>query len=305
MESTFRTIEYGRFRNKPACLIVIDVRFLYNKKYQMKSANIKLTFSKDPDDSTDDVSFPCTTDAYGPTEYFGSVESVSNTQSVGLATPGTIASYGIPTATIGSTSVRTKTQQWQIQGRRHLPKQGPSQTYSWTISDNDLSSFETFPRAVTLWMIIEHDNTPFSAEVHMEGKLRGHMAMNVVSGLSSYYHDRKEVSKTLIPEEFVPDLTVDSSVNVAHNIWNCSAAKREGDGRIFTPSACTSVLFDEAKLRAALGGLTSGSWNEDITKCIQDRGSETEEDAKTVGLHLSYDLKRSLFGVKRKPIVVY
>ena len=87
IESTFRTIEYVNFRDKPACLIVIDVRFIYNKKYQMRSANIQLTFSKDLDGSTDDASFPRTTDAYGPTDGFGGVESVSNTHNVGLTTP--------------------------------------------------------------------------------------------------------------------------------------------------------------------------------------------------------------------------
>ena len=153
-------------------------------------------------------------------------------------------------------------------------------------------------------MIIEHDNMPFYADVHMDGKLRGHMVRSSVSRFSGYYQDKKELSKTLVPGGFVPELCVDSSIDVAHDIWNCLAAKREVDSRIFTPSACTSVRFNEAKLRAALGGLTSGSWNEDIMKCTRDEGSEVDEDAKTVHLHLSCDLKSSLFGIKRKPIAV-
>lgn len=302
IESTFRTIEYGTFRDKPACLIVIDVRFVYNKKYQMRSANIQFTFNKDPSSSTSDISFPRTTNAYGPTDSFGDVESVSSTQNICLNTPGTVVGCNLPTATIGSSSVRTQNQKWQIQGTRQIPKQGPSQTYNWTIFDNDLSSFDSFPRDVTLWMIIEHDNMPFYANVHMEGKLRGHMARTVVSRLSSYYDDKKAVSKTLVPEVFVPELSLDSSVNAPHNIWNCLTAKREGDDRIFTPPACTRVRFDEAKLRAALGGLTSGLWNEDIIECIKDGASETEQDANSIYFRLSCHLKRSPFGIKRKAI---
>ncbi|MCJ1388513.1 hypothetical protein MMC18_001360 [Xylographa bjoerkii] len=301
IESTFRTIEYIDFRDKPACLIVIDVRFIYNKKYQMRSANIEITFGKDLDSSTDDASFPRTTDTYGPAEYFGDTESISNTQNVNLTTPSAIATHGFPTATIGSSSVRTRNQKWQIQGTRQLPKQGPSQGYNWTIYDNDLSSFESFPRAVTLWMIVEHDNTPFYAEMQMDGKLRGHMATNVASRLSSYYQDKKEVSRTLAPEGFVPELTLDASIDAAHNIWNCLAAKRRVDGKVFMPSPSTGARFDEVKLRAAL---TSGLWNEDIMKCTKDDGPEIEEDVKSVHLHLSCDLKRSLFGIKRKSMAI-
>ena len=76
------------------------------------------------------------------------------------------------------------------------------------------------------------------------------------------------------------------------------------DGRIFTPSACTNVRFNKVKLRDTLGGLASGSWNEDIMKCTKDEGPEVDEDAKSVHLHLSCDLNPSLFGIKRKPIAV-
>ncbi|MCJ1439422.1 hypothetical protein MMC27_008816 [Xylographa pallens] len=301
IESAFRTIEYIEFRDRPACLIVIDVRFIYNKKYQMRSANIEIAFRKDPDSSTIESSFPCSTDTYGPTEYFGDTESISNTQNVNLTTPGTIASYGLPTATIGSSRVQTQNQKWQIQGTRQLPKLGPSQTYNWTIYDNDLSSFESFPRSVTLWMIVEHDNSPFYAEMHMDGKLRGHMATTVVSRLSSYYQDKKEISKTIVPEGFVPEFTIDSSMDTAHNIWNCLAAKRRVDSKYFIPSPCTSVCLDEVKLRAAL---SSGLWNDDIMKQTKNDGPEIEEDTKSVHLHLSCDLKRSLFGIKRKSIAI-
>ncbi|MCJ1379179.1 hypothetical protein MMC17_002279 [Xylographa soralifera] len=301
IESTFRTIECIDFRDKPACLIVIDVRFIYNKKYQMRSANFEIAFRKDPDSSTIDSLFPHTTDTYGPKEYFGDTESISNTQNANLTIPSTIASYGLPTATIGSSSVQTQSQKWQIQGTRQLPKQGPSQSYNWTIFDNDLSSFESFPRSVTLWMIVEHNNSPFYAEMHMDGKLRGHMATNVVSRFSSYYQDKKEVSKTIVPEGFVPELTIDASIDAAHNIWSCLAAKRRVDSRFFIPSARTGVRLDEVKLRAAL---SSGLWNDNIMKSTKGDTPEIEEDAKSVHLHLSCDLRRSLFGIKRKSIAV-
>ncbi|MCJ1401048.1 hypothetical protein MMC11_004260 [Xylographa trunciseda] len=302
IESTFRTIEYIDFRDKPVCLIVIDVRFIYNKKYQMRSANIEIAFHRDPDSSAEDASYPRTTDTYGPTEYFGDAESIPNTQNVSLKTPGKLAGCELPTATIGSSNVRTQSQKWQIQGTRQLSKTGPSQRYNWTVFDNDLSSFESFPRAVTLWMIVEHNNAPFYAEMHMDGKLRGHMTTNMVSRFGSYYQDKKEVSKTLAPEGLVPELTFDASIEAAHNIWNCLAAKRRVEGRIFVPtvpSARKSARFDEVKLRAALA---SGIWNEDIMNDTKDDSSEIEEDTKSVHIHLSCDLKRSLFGIKRKTI---
>ena len=289
IESTFKRIEFIDFKEKPACLIVVDVRFIYNKNYQIRSANIEVTFSKDQNSSADGSSFPRTTDTFGPMEFFGDTESISLTQNVDLTTPGTIAQCGLPTAKYNSLRVQTQKQKWHIQGTRG--KEGSGQSYNWSIFDNDLSDFDSFPRAVTLWMIVEHDNMPFYAEMCMDGKLRGHMAMNAAS----------KVRKALVQEEFVPEFTLDSIINAAHNIWSVSAAKRMADSKFFTPSACTCVPYDKEKLRAAL---TSGLWNEDIMKCATDNVSEIEEDVKSVHLHLSCELKRSLFGIKRKAIAV-
>lgn len=276
IESSFRTIEYVTFRNKPACFIVIDVRFIYNKQYQMRTANIQVNFSKDRDDAVGDASYPRTTDAYGPTDSFGCVESITTTKNRELqataAVPAPMPNTRIGgTATIGSSVTRTHDQQWQIQGTRPEAKQGAGQSYQWTVFDNDLASFESFPRTVTLWMIVEHDHTPFYADMHMSGRLRGHTTTNAVSRLKCQYQDTKEVSQALAPGALVPGLTVDSTIEAAQNIWNCMTAKRRVNGRIFTPanSATTSVPVDEEKLRAALGGLSSGFWSEEILECTK------------------------------------
>lgn len=245
IESTFQKIEYSTFRGKPACFIVIDVRFIYNKKYMMRRANIQVSFSKDRDDATDDASFPRTTNAFGPIDSFGDVESKPTVKNAGLdvdaGLPGSKVNFGVSTT-------QTKTQRWQIQGTRPAAKQGDGQSYNWTVFDNDLSSFDSFPRTVTLWMIIEHDNTPFYADMYMEGKLRGHKTTNAVSRFNRYYQDKKEVSKALAPGGLVSDLTFDSNVKAANHIWSCLAAKKGVDGRIFIPTASTSPCFDEKKL---------------------------------------------------------
>ena len=151
-------------------------------------------------------------------------------------------------------------------------------------------------------MIVEHDNKPIYAEMHMDGNLRGHVATNMVSRFSSYYQDRREISKTIVPEDFLPEFIVDASIEVVRNIRNCLAAKRMVDSRLFIPSACTSLSLHDVKLRATL---SSGSWNDDITRDTKNDASEIEQDAKTVHLHLSCDLMRSLFRIKRKSIAVY
>lgn len=275
IESSFRTIEYITFREKPACFIVIDVRFIYNKRYQMRSAKIQLNFSKDGDDANGVASYPRTTDAYGPTDSFGDVESISTTQDVGLQATAAFPGYKLPTATFGSSTTRTRNQQWQIQGMRPEAKQGAGQSYQWKVFDNDLSSFDSFPRTVTLWMIVEHNHMPFYGDMHMTGKLRGHMTTNAVTRLNRSYQDKKEASKALAPGALVPGLTADSSIEAAQNFYKWLAAKRGVDGRIFTPpsssSTATSVRFDEEKLRAALGGLSSGLWSEDILNCTKNK----------------------------------
>jgi hypothetical protein len=193
--------------------------------------------------------------------------------------------------------VQTQKEKWHIQGTR--AKQGSSQSYNWTIYDNDLTEFESFPRTVTLWMIVEHDNTPFNAEMHMEGKLRGHMALNAASKLKSYRQERKDIQKALTLEGSATELGLDLIVNGAQNRLAClAAAKRMANSRLFTPPTCASVALNIEKLRAAL---LSGSWNDDIMNCAENSVPEIE-DVNSVHIHIPSELARSLFGIKRKPI---
>ena len=147
-------------------------------------------------------------------------------------------------------------------------------------------------------MIVEHDNMPFNADMHMEGKLRGHMAINAASKFKSYRQDRKKSHKALLLEGSTPELSLDLSNNGAKNPGTCLAAvERTSNSRLFTPPARASVALNQEKLRFAV---TTGLWNEDIIDC-DENGVSRIEDIK--GVHVKpCKLVRSLFGNKRKPI---
>lgn len=186
IEGTFNKIAYCNFKGKPVCLIVMDLDFEYHEGCQFKDAQISLNIESESqsdginekaEDGVESVSSPKTVLQFGPRDHFGAIKATNfhASQEFNGGHVGNQFATG-PEIKIGRRKTIVQECRWQIHGRADRTPRG--QTYTWSAYGNkaackDFASDKTFPRKVSIWMIVEHENQRFHADIEVSGRRRG------------------------------------------------------------------------------------------------------------------------------------
>lgn len=187
IEGTFSKIAYCTFKKKPACLIVIDLDFEYHNGCLFKDARIRLTIeneSRRESDGTEkaencipSVSSPKSVLQFGPRDHFGITKPIVAHESYEFA-GGHVGNSVITGPEIKMSRRSTVVQEcrWQVQGR--ADREPRSQIYTWSafgnkIASKDVASDKAFPRKLSVWMVVEHGNERFHADIEVTGRRRG------------------------------------------------------------------------------------------------------------------------------------
>ena len=172
IEGDFSAIEYGLFNNRPACMIVADIRLVYQPSCTISSALVQFRFGHDDDisheptkkHSTDHYSTPSSltpnphpqpivTRAFFPQELAGGRETVKETTNInpklGITWP------GLGSADISGYSheqSQTGHRQWRVQGRTK-EHDNVCDTFAWNVAENEVSIEDSVPRCFRVGMI--------------------------------------------------------------------------------------------------------------------------------------------------------
>lgn len=186
IEGTFRRVVYCNVKREPVCLIIIDLDFEYCKGHVLKEAQICLTIeSESPgdgigkaEDGIQSASSSKPALLFGPRDLFGSIKYVESRNELAI---GGGVQYGLvqgPGFKISTSKTEVRESRWHVQGRAEREAQvREGQTYAWLALGNkvalkDFASDKTFPRKLSVWMIFEHKNTRFHADIEVTAKLR-------------------------------------------------------------------------------------------------------------------------------------
>ena len=171
IEGDFSAIEYGLFNNKPACMVVADIRLVYQPSYTISSAVIQFRFGHEDETSNEPAKKhtfdhsttssipptmppqPIVTRAFFPQELAGGRETVKETTNInpklGISWPG-IA--GADISGYSHEQSQTGHRQWRVQGRtkehEHI-----CDTFAWNVAENEVSIEDSVPRRFTVGMI--------------------------------------------------------------------------------------------------------------------------------------------------------
>lgn len=170
-------IEYGQFKERPACLIVIDTRLVYSPENTIDSVKLEFQFSKDgeQDISREDHNVAHNTEApiskvFAPEDIEGMPSYSEKTTHHNIKPKIEGLSFKIDTAGGGGQTTATKEHRWRVQGRRE-EHNGVYDIFGWNIYQNGISE-DSVPRKVRLGMIAFHQHQPFCVNVSIEGSAR-------------------------------------------------------------------------------------------------------------------------------------
>lgn len=177
IDCDFHKIEYGQFKERPACLIIVDVRLVYPPDNTIKTVNLELQFATEiaqnlsPENpkSLQNTKTPISK-VFAP-EYIEGIPTYSqNTAHHNIRPKVEGLSFKIDTGGGGSQTTSTKEHRWRVQGRRE-ENNGVYDTFGWNIFENKFSE-DSVPRQLRLGMIAFHEHQPFPVDVKIGGSTR-------------------------------------------------------------------------------------------------------------------------------------
>ena len=177
IDCEFYKIEYGQFKETPACLIIVDVRLVYPPDDTIDRVKLELQFVKDVAQNFTPGNPDCAQDTKAPISKVFAPENLEGIPSHSQKTshhnikPKVAGlSFKIDTGEGGSQTTSTKEHRWRVLGRRE-EHNGIYDTFGWNIFQNQVSE-DSVPRQVRLGMIVFHEHEPFSVNVNIEGSTR-------------------------------------------------------------------------------------------------------------------------------------
>ena len=179
IEGDFHRIEYGQFKGKPACLIIVDLRLAYQPSSTIKGMRIEFQFGKDskepmtsptPTQTTTATYIPPISKNFYPDELVGETDYSKIKKHSNIKPEIGGMSFKVSTGGGGSHVTTTKQHRWRVQGRTE-EHNGVYDTFGWRIFENTESE-NSVPRKVRLGMVAFHEHQPFWVETTVEGSLR-------------------------------------------------------------------------------------------------------------------------------------
>lgn len=236
IEGTFSKIAYYNFNNKPACLIVVDLDFEFHEGCVFKDAQIRFNIESESqsddiekaEDGVQSVSSSKAVPHFGPRDHFGTIKTINNHDEFEIA-GGHVGNnfFTGPEVKFCRKNTVIQESRWHVQGRADWMPRG--QTYTWSVFGNkaackDSASDKAFPRKVSIWMVVQHENKQFHADVEVTGRRRrGWAPHSWSSGHEKRGADRKVF---LEPAPSTKDLNIDKLSQIID--------KRNGEPNTYT-----------------------------------------------------------------------
>ncbi len=176
IDGQFQRIEYGQFKQRPACLITVDLRLIYQPESTINKVLIDFRFgplNEELDDKALHTDQSPISKVLAPVELEGMADRSKDTQHTkwepefsAFSVTGKVGGSG------GHKTVNAK-HRWRVQGQTE-EHNDIYDTFRWRIMENTVSE-DSVPRHVRLGMIVFHQHERFAVETTIVGGLRGSM----------------------------------------------------------------------------------------------------------------------------------
>ena len=177
IDCEFYKIEYGQFKGRPACLIIVDVRLVYPPDNTIDKVKLEFQFAKDGEQNlpSEDLDFAQNKNnpiskVFAPEMIEGMPKHTTKLTHHDIKPKIECLSFKVDTGGGGGQTTATKEYRWRVLGRRE-EHNGIYDTFGWNIFQNEVSD-DSVPRQVRLGMIAFHQHQPFSVNVNIEGGTR-------------------------------------------------------------------------------------------------------------------------------------
>ena len=201
IESTFHTVAFGKYNGRNACLIIVELRFVYNKDKLINRALVRLNFgtenmdkaaskSVSPNDrlakkighsqvkvlsktnlvlgSQDLIaSYPRGTNVFGPMDSYGEIKTRQEEQEYGWSVGKQLQVAEVEAKTKNTV---TKEDSWHAQGI----KDSDRPCYTWSFYGNEYDARNNFPRKFMVGAVVEYDEVDFYCDVTIAGRRTKH-----------------------------------------------------------------------------------------------------------------------------------
>lgn len=210
IEGEFSNIQYGRLRDRPACLITVDFRLVHHIGHIIDGALMSFEFgSGDPTRKDTHSIKEVVSKAFAPLELEG-VASHSRKTKKSIVKPNLKAlSVQFEGGNIERGMVVDEATKWHVQGRRESSQKNvPYNIISWEIFQNSMTT-DSVPRKVRVGMIVFYEeDTPFWTKVKIKGGLRGVVARyKAPTHDTRWFHPPRQPRKeTVLTQEMITTL---------------------------------------------------------------------------------------------------
>lgn len=249
----FYKIEYGQFKDRPACMIIVDVRLVYEPNNAIREAKIELQFAKDvaqtlfPEDPRYAQNTKATISKVFAPQYIAGMPTnirVSKHHHIRPKLQG--ASFKIDVGGGGGQETSITQSLWRVLGRME-EHNGIDDTFCWKIFQNQRSK-DSVPREVRLGMIVFHEDQPFCVNINVSGSMRQkYRRQKSTQGKRWFYPPRFND----IGRHVLQDVMVENLVNKQNFLIRDIAPSRETERN-------TVNLIDIADIGGVAGSRTAG-----------------------------------------------
>ncbi len=177
IDCEFHKIEYGQFKDRPACIIIVDVRLVSPPDNTIERAQMEFQFAKDDEQNLapeNHISTQITKEpisrVFAPEDIEGMPSQSTKTVHHSIKPSFEGLTFKIGTGGGGGQTTTINNHRWQVVGRRE-EHNNIYDTFGWKIFQNEVSQ-DSVPREVRLGMIAFHHHQPFWVNVSINGRTR-------------------------------------------------------------------------------------------------------------------------------------
>ncbi|KAM0800826.1 hypothetical protein BDR22DRAFT_889176 [Usnea florida] len=229
IDCEFYKIEYGQFKERPACMIIVDVRLVYTPDDAIKTTKIELQFAKDVAQilSPDGPKYAQSTKApiskvFAPKYIVGMPTNIHVSKHHHIRPKLEGASFKIDVGGGGGRETSIDQYLWRVVGSME-EHNGIDDTFCWEIFENERSK-DSVPREVRLGMIAFHEHQPFCVNINVSGSTRQkHRHQKSTQGKRWFYPPNFDD----IGRHVLQDVMVENLVNKQNLLIRDIAASRE------------------------------------------------------------------------------
>ena len=254
IDSEFYKIEYGQFKGRPACLIIVDVRLVYPPDNTIDRAKLEFQFGTDSEHNicSEDHDFAQNAKApiskvFAPELMEGLPTCSKKTTNHDIKPKFQGLGFKIDPGGAGGETTAFKEYRWRVLGRRE-EQNGIYDTFGWNVYQNEASE-DSVPRQVRLGMIAFHEHQPFWVNVNIEGSTRQkHWRLKATQEKRWFDPpDPEDVGRHTLQESMVDNLVSKQNLLIRDVAWG-----RKTEGK-------TVNLIDVAEFNGGAGiGIDGG-----------------------------------------------